>query len=26
MAKRADVEGFILGPTFDSNFYQYTTK
>lgn len=26
MAKRANVEGFVLGPSFDSNFYQYTTK
>jgi len=26
LAKRANVEGFVLGPSFDSNFYQYTTK
>ncbi|MCG6929669.1 MAG: ABC transporter substrate-binding protein [Desulfofustis sp.] len=26
LAERANVEGFILGPSFDSNFYQYTTK
>ncbi len=26
MAKRANVNGFILGPSFDSNFYHYTTK
>ncbi len=25
-AKRANVNGFILGPSFDSNFYQYVTK
>ena len=25
-AKRANVNGFVLGPSFDSNFYQYTTK
>ncbi|MCP3890619.1 MAG: ABC transporter substrate-binding protein [Desulfobulbaceae bacterium] len=26
LGKRAGVDGFILGPSFDSNFYQYTTK
>nr|WP_320189708.1 ABC transporter substrate-binding protein [uncultured Desulfobacter sp.] len=26
VAERANVEHFILGPSFDSNFYQYTTK
>lgn len=26
LSKRASVEGFVLGPSFDSNFYQYTTK
>jgi len=26
LGKRANVEGFVLGPSFDSNFYQYTTK
>ena len=26
VAQRANVKNFILGPTFDSNFYQYTTK
>jgi peptide/nickel transport system substrate-binding protein len=26
LAERANVKGFILGPSFDSNFYQYTTK
>ncbi len=26
LSKRANVEGFVLGPSFDSNFYQYTTK
>ncbi len=26
LAERANVEGFILGPSFDSNFYQFTTK
>ena len=26
LAKRANVNGFILGPSFDSNFFQYTTK
>jgi peptide/nickel transport system substrate-binding protein len=25
-SKRANVNGFILGPSFDSNFYQYVTK
>jgi len=25
-AKRSNVNGFILGPSFDSNFYQYVTK
>ena len=25
-AERADVENFILGPSFDSNFYRYVTK
>lgn len=26
LGERANVEGFVLGPSFDSNFYQYTTK
>lgn len=26
MATRANVKGFVLGPAYDSNFYQYTTK
>lgn len=26
VAERANVSNFILGPTFDSNFYRYTTK
>lgn len=26
VAERANVRNFILGPSFDSNFYQYTTK
>jgi peptide/nickel transport system substrate-binding protein len=26
LAKRANVEGFVLGPSFDSNFYQFITK
>jgi peptide/nickel transport system substrate-binding protein len=26
VAERANVQHFILGPTFDSNFYRYTTK
>ncbi len=26
LGKRSNVEGFVLGPSFDSNFYQYTTK
>ncbi|MCG8549968.1 MAG: ABC transporter substrate-binding protein, partial [Desulfobacterales bacterium] len=26
VAERANVEHFILGPSFDSNFYRYTTK
>ena len=26
MAKRANVNGFILGPSFDSNFYSQVTK
>ena len=26
LGKRANVDNFILGPSFDSNFYQYTTK
>ncbi|WP_020590211.1 ABC transporter substrate-binding protein [Desulfobacter curvatus] len=26
VAERANVENFILGPSFDSNFYRYTTK
>ncbi|MFW2366184.1 MAG: ABC transporter substrate-binding protein [Desulforhopalus sp.] len=26
MGKRANVDGFVLGPSFDSNFYQHTTK
>ncbi|NNF45260.1 MAG: ABC transporter substrate-binding protein [Desulfofustis sp.] len=26
LGKRANVDGFVLGPSFDSNFYQYTTK
>ena len=26
VAERANVKNFILGPSFDSNFYQYTTK
>jgi peptide/nickel transport system substrate-binding protein len=26
MGKRANVDNFILGPSFDSNFYQHTTK
>jgi len=26
VASRANVKGFILGPSFDSNFYQYVTK
>jgi peptide/nickel transport system substrate-binding protein len=25
-AERANVEGFVLGPSFDSNFYRYVTK
>jgi len=25
-AERADVQEFILGPSFDSNFYRYVTK
>ena len=25
-SKRSNVNGFILGPSFDSNFYQYVTK
>ncbi len=25
-SKRANVNGFVLGPSFDSNFYQHTTK
>jgi peptide/nickel transport system substrate-binding protein len=26
LGKRANVDGFVLGPSFDSNFYQFTTK
>ncbi len=26
LSARSNVKGFILGPSFDSNFYQYTTK
>jgi len=26
VAEKANVNNFILGPSFDSNFYQYTTK
>ena len=26
VAERANVKNFILGPSFDSNFYQYTIK
>ena len=26
LGKRANVDNFILGPSFDSNFYQFTTK
>ena len=26
MASRANVTGFVLGPAYDSNFYQHTTK
>lgn len=26
LGARANVNGFVLGPTFDSNFYQHTTK
>ncbi len=26
LGKRSNVDGFVLGPSFDSNFYQYTTK
>jgi len=26
VAERANVKNFILGPSFDSNFYKYTTK
>jgi peptide/nickel transport system substrate-binding protein len=26
VAERANVNHFILGPSFDSNFYRYTTK
>ena len=26
VGERANVKGFILGPSFDSNFYQYVTK
>jgi len=26
MGKRANVNGFVLGPSFDSNFYHNTTK
>lgn len=26
MGSRSNVKGFILGPSFDSNFYQYVTK
>jgi peptide/nickel transport system substrate-binding protein len=25
-AERANVKGFVLGPSFDSNFYRYVTK
>jgi len=25
-AERANVQGFVLGPSFDSNFYRYVTK
>ena len=25
-AERANVKGFILGPSFDSNFYRYVSK
>jgi peptide/nickel transport system substrate-binding protein len=25
-AERADVKEFILGPSFDSNYYRYVTK
>lgn len=26
LASRSNVKGFVLGPSFDSNFYQYVTK
>ena len=26
LGARSNVDGFVLGPSFDSNFYQYTTK
>ena len=26
VGERANVKGFIIGPSFDSNFYQYVTK
>jgi len=26
LGKRANVDGFILGPSFDSNFYRHTSK
>jgi peptide/nickel transport system substrate-binding protein len=26
LGKRANVNGFVLGPSFDSNFYRHTTK
>lgn len=26
LAERSDVNGFILGPSFDSNFYRFITK
>ena len=25
-AERANVKGFVLGPSFDSNFYRHVTK
>ena len=26
LAERSNVSGFILGPSFDSNFYRFITK
>lgn len=26
LGERSNVKGFVIGPSFDSNFYQYTTK